>query len=223
MTAEPLLEQFAPGVRMTVPAPAPAPGPSPARSASPPAHAHPFAVSAALAAAGAGPTACRRRLAARCKFPLSRLDTVEYGSMTRSRALHPESTGTDATLAEPDAKVTTNIGGRAQPQPDAAPGRGAPAHHVLHDAGPLRDAAGRLEPRAVRLPLAPAALPGSDLTFDRLSVVIDARGRLLVGGRSRWTRRPRRRGGPARRRLAAAGPRDAGRTRPPGPTSCRPS
>jgi biopolymer transport protein ExbD len=37
--------------------------------------------------------------------------------------------------------------------------------------------------KSVRLPLAPAALPGSDLTFDRLSVVIDARGRLLVAGR----------------------------------------
>jgi biopolymer transport protein ExbD len=35
----------------------------------------------------------------------------------------------------------------------------------------------------VRLPLAPAALPGSDLTFDRLSVVLDARGRLQVDGR----------------------------------------
>src|SRR5271166_3695885 len=37
--------------------------------------------------------------------------------------------------------------------------------------------------RAVRLPLAPAALPGSDLTFDRLAVVMDARGRLQDGGR----------------------------------------
>ncbi len=38
--------------------------------------------------------------------------------------------------------------------------------------------------RMVRLPLAPAALPGSDLTFDRLSVVLDARGRLRVGDQS---------------------------------------
>jgi biopolymer transport protein ExbD len=37
--------------------------------------------------------------------------------------------------------------------------------------------------RAVRLPLAPAALPGSDLTFDRLPVVMDAQGRLNSGGR----------------------------------------
>ncbi len=36
--------------------------------------------------------------------------------------------------------------------------------------------------RAVRLPLAPAALPGADLAFDRLPVVIDARGRLENGG-----------------------------------------
>lgn len=36
--------------------------------------------------------------------------------------------------------------------------------------------------KAVRLPVAPAALPGSDLTFDRLSVVLDARGRLQAGG-----------------------------------------
>jgi biopolymer transport protein ExbD len=36
--------------------------------------------------------------------------------------------------------------------------------------------------KAVRLPVAPAALPGSDLTFDRLSVLLDARGRLQAGG-----------------------------------------
>jgi biopolymer transport protein ExbD len=36
--------------------------------------------------------------------------------------------------------------------------------------------------KVIRLPVAPAALPGSDLTFDRLSVVLDARGRLQVGG-----------------------------------------
>jgi biopolymer transport protein ExbD len=35
--------------------------------------------------------------------------------------------------------------------------------------------------KAVRLPLAPAALPGSDLTFDRLSVVLDSRGRIQAG------------------------------------------
>jgi len=35
--------------------------------------------------------------------------------------------------------------------------------------------------KAVRLPLAPAALPGSDLTFDRLSVLLDARGRIQAG------------------------------------------
>jgi len=46
MTAEPLLEQFAPGVRMS------SAGFSPATV--PPAHPHPFAVSAALAAAGTG-------------------------------------------------------------------------------------------------------------------------------------------------------------------------
>ncbi len=35
--------------------------------------------------------------------------------------------------------------------------------------------------KAVRLPLAPAALPGSDLTVDRLGVGINAQGQLLVG------------------------------------------
>ena len=35
--------------------------------------------------------------------------------------------------------------------------------------------------KGVRLPVAPAALPGSDLTFDRLAVVLDARGQLRVG------------------------------------------
>ncbi len=38
--------------------------------------------------------------------------------------------------------------------------------------------------KLVRLPLAPAALPGSDLAFDRLSAVLDAQGRLRVGGQS---------------------------------------
>ncbi|MFI5461508.1 MAG: MotA/TolQ/ExbB proton channel family protein [Isosphaerales bacterium] len=49
MTTEPLLEQFAPGVRVTTPSLRP--GPAPAAAA----HPHPFAVSAALAAARANP------------------------------------------------------------------------------------------------------------------------------------------------------------------------
>jgi len=50
MMTEPLLEQFAPGVRISTPSLG-------SRSApAPPAHAHPFAVSAALAAAGANPS-----------------------------------------------------------------------------------------------------------------------------------------------------------------------
>ena len=35
--------------------------------------------------------------------------------------------------------------------------------------------------RAVRLPVAPAALPGSSLTIDRLPVAIDRRGALRIG------------------------------------------
>jgi biopolymer transport protein ExbD len=38
--------------------------------------------------------------------------------------------------------------------------------------------------KAVRLPLAPAALPGTELTFDRLAVVMNAQGQLLVKGKS---------------------------------------
>jgi biopolymer transport protein ExbD len=38
--------------------------------------------------------------------------------------------------------------------------------------------------KAVRLPVAPAALPGSDLSLDRLVVPVDARGRLLVEGKA---------------------------------------
>src|SRR4051794_11288993 len=34
---------------------------------------------------------------------------------------------------------------------------------------------------AVKLPVPPAGLPGSDLAFDRLSVGLDDRGRLLTG------------------------------------------
>jgi biopolymer transport protein ExbD len=37
--------------------------------------------------------------------------------------------------------------------------------------------------KAVRLPTASAALPGADLALDRLVVVVDARGGLLVAGR----------------------------------------
>jgi biopolymer transport protein ExbD len=37
--------------------------------------------------------------------------------------------------------------------------------------------------KAVRLPLAPAALPGTELTFDRLAVAMNARGQLLVKGK----------------------------------------
>ena len=36
--------------------------------------------------------------------------------------------------------------------------------------------------KGVRLPVAPAALPGSDLTIDRLVAAMDAKGRLLVAG-----------------------------------------
>jgi biopolymer transport protein ExbB len=49
MAAEPLLEQFAPGVRIV----GPTAGHSHAAGPAPAAHAHPFAISAALAAAGA--------------------------------------------------------------------------------------------------------------------------------------------------------------------------
>src|SRR3954465_10068811 len=38
---------------------------------------------------------------------------------------------------------------------------------------------------AVRLPVAPAALPSGDLTLDRLVVAVDRRGRLLVDGVAR--------------------------------------
>src|SRR4051794_6859870 len=66
--------------------------------------------------------------------------------------------------------------------------------------------------KAVRLPVAPAALPGSDLAIDRLAVALDAQGRLLVDDGVRegkvseawWAEQARRRiegqetlGGPA--------------------------
>jgi biopolymer transport protein ExbD len=37
--------------------------------------------------------------------------------------------------------------------------------------------------KAIRLPLAPAALPGTDLTSDRLIVALDAQGRLIAGSK----------------------------------------
>jgi biopolymer transport protein ExbD len=36
--------------------------------------------------------------------------------------------------------------------------------------------------KSVRLPVAPAALPGGDLAMDRLVVLVDSQGRLLVDG-----------------------------------------
>jgi biopolymer transport protein ExbD len=55
--------------------------------------------------------------------------------------------------------------------------------------------------KSIRLPVAPAALPGSDLAIDRMLVELDARGRLLVEGtalegvaaESWWTEQARRR------------------------------
>jgi len=38
--------------------------------------------------------------------------------------------------------------------------------------------------KAIRLPVVPAALPTSDLTFDRLMVTLDAEGHLMVGNES---------------------------------------
>jgi biopolymer transport protein ExbD len=38
--------------------------------------------------------------------------------------------------------------------------------------------------RAIRLPVAPAALPGSDLTIDRLPVAVDRQGALRIGDRA---------------------------------------
>jgi biopolymer transport protein ExbD len=38
--------------------------------------------------------------------------------------------------------------------------------------------------REVKLPVTPAALPGADLSLDRLTVTIDARGRLLSGDKA---------------------------------------
>jgi biopolymer transport protein ExbD len=39
--------------------------------------------------------------------------------------------------------------------------------------------------KLVKLPVAPAALPGADLAIDRLTVALDDRGRLLVAGQAR--------------------------------------
>jgi biopolymer transport protein ExbD len=55
--------------------------------------------------------------------------------------------------------------------------------------------------RAVRLPMAPAALPSGQLALDRLSVMIDRQGRLLAGNQALegpaaeawWDRQARRR------------------------------
>jgi biopolymer transport protein ExbD len=41
------------------------------------------------------------------------------------------------------------------------------------------------EAKSIRLPVAPAALPGADLGLDRLVVAVDRSGRLIVGGEAR--------------------------------------
>jgi biopolymer transport protein ExbD len=38
--------------------------------------------------------------------------------------------------------------------------------------------------KAVRLPLAPAALPGTELTFDRMAVAMNSQGQLVIKGRA---------------------------------------
>ena len=112
MAAEPLLEQFAPGVR-------PAP--------SEPDH---------------QPKPGDRRL---------RPTPIPSLSVQRSRRRGPlpprpalPSDGHRDVRKKPHALTSQTIGDlkRAQPELDAAPGRGASAHHVLHDAGPFRHEAG---------------------------------------------------------------------------------
>ncbi len=120
MTAEPLLEQFAPGVRHGDAGPDRQPSARPHRR---PAHPHPFAVSAALAAAG-------RQCPAPGHLPDS--DGVHW---MRSCTCHE--TGIDHAPSQPTRDFE-----HPQSQPDAAPGRGASAHHVFHDAGSFRHAAG---------------------------------------------------------------------------------
>ena len=149
MTAEQLLEQFAPGVGT------PTRNPGPARRTTPAAHAHPFAVSAALAAAA---TPARPH----CRPP-----------------------NKNATLWQPKPAIN-NVPSikasdieRPQSQPDRVAGRRAPAHHFLHDARSLRNPFGRSN-QGGALPLAPAALPGTELTFDRMYVAMNSRGQLLV-------------------------------------------
>ena len=75
--------------------------------------------------------------------------------------------------------------------------------------------------KAVRLPVAPAALPGSELTFDRLGVAMNAQGQLLVEGRRSMTTLQRL-GGPTRRRPAAPGSKRSASRRQPA-TIYRPS
>jgi biopolymer transport protein ExbD len=71
--------------------------------------------------------------------------------------------------------------------------------------------------KEVRLPLAPAALPGTDLAFDRLAVAMDAQGQLLVEGQAVeagatmawWARQAKtRRAGLETLREGAAAPAD---------------
>ena len=156
MAAEPLLEQFAPGVRPAIRRARPANhGPAPAPSA----HPHPFALSATLAATGGNartPGACQRQTSRRATSHEASMPSHRRRTATSS-VLNPNLTP----LLDVVLQLITFF------------------MMLVHFGTRLEGAT-----KAVRLPVAPAALPGSDLTFDRLGVAMDAQGRLLVEGRA---------------------------------------
>ena len=203
MMAEPLLEQFAPGVRM------PAPGRARRR---------PGRVAVAAAAC---PPLRRQRGAG--------------GRRRRQRGRAPAAVRRRPTNRSPTGPIS---GWRLTASCRVAIATSSPA--VLNpNLTPLLDVVlqlitffmmlihfgSRLEgsTRAVRLPLAPAALPGSDLTFDRLVGRARRPGPAAGPAASRWTRTAAAAWWAEQAKLRTGGPRDPRATPGPPPMTCRPS
>ena len=185
MAAEPLLEQFVPGVRAQDPAPAPTQPPMPCRMPcrwAAPSHPHPFAVSAAIAASASGRQA---RTALPPAEPSSGSGQWRVAVASPARG-DLRRFATDSTHDSPSPLSLLKRSMPCRVRPSHSAGVLSPNLTPLLDVVlqlitffmMLIHFGTRLEgaTAAVRLPVAPAALPGSDLTFDRLAVVLDAHG-----------------------------------------------
>ena len=239
MAAEPLLEQFAPGVRAQDPARRAAPAPADHADA----HAHGRARRRIPIRSPSAPRSRPPRRSARTALPPAEAECS--ARLRAGRPMHGSDRGIQPAAME-DRVLPASPCQRcrsAMPRRRRTPGMISPNLTPLLDVVlqlitffmMLVHFGTRLEgaDRAVRLPVAPAALPGSDLTFDRLPVALDARGGLRVGGQvlegaeasAWWAEQAKaRRAGLELLRAGPGGPRrdcGTGTARARGATSCR--